>query len=227
MSKTKIPWATHSINPVKGLCPVDCKDNQGKPYCYARRMYQRFKLNPEIRFEPEVLDNIRRELYRTQGYKIFVGSTFELFGDWVDENWLNNILAFCNKFPQHTFIFLTKQPQNLPKEWPDNCWVGVSTPNASDAVKANEFMGNVRASVKFLSIEPMLDWNLFPRTIEGIIHSYNWLIIGAQTPVSKNTKPRDGQVLDILFAARATQKPVFIKPPLSDIMNLRRQEFPK
>ncbi len=48
MNKTKIEWCDYTINPVKGLCPMVCS------YCYARRMYQRFKRNPEVRFEPEV-----------------------------------------------------------------------------------------------------------------------------------------------------------------------------
>ena len=53
MSKSRIEWLRDpitgkqgfSINPVKGLCPVACKDNDGKEYCYARRMYKRFKWN--------------------------------------------------------------------------------------------------------------------------------------------------------------------------------------
>lgn len=36
MPKSKIEWTDYSINPIKGLCPVACKDNQGKSYCYAR-----------------------------------------------------------------------------------------------------------------------------------------------------------------------------------------------
>lgn len=43
MNKTKIPWCDYTINPVKGLCPVDCKDNEGKSYCYARRLSQKMK----------------------------------------------------------------------------------------------------------------------------------------------------------------------------------------
>ena len=44
MNLTKIEWCDYTINPVKGLCPMACS------YCYARRMYKRFKWNPEIRF---------------------------------------------------------------------------------------------------------------------------------------------------------------------------------
>ncbi len=36
MNHTKIEWCDYTINPVKGLCPMACKDNQDKEYCYAR-----------------------------------------------------------------------------------------------------------------------------------------------------------------------------------------------
>ena len=49
MKKTDIEWCDYSINPVKGLCPVGCE------YCFARRLYKRFKWNPEIRLDSEVL----------------------------------------------------------------------------------------------------------------------------------------------------------------------------
>ena len=64
MSKTKIDWADYSINPVKGICPVGCE------YCYARKLYHRFKWNPEISFDPIVFDAMPEP-----GAKVFVGST--------------------------------------------------------------------------------------------------------------------------------------------------------
>lgn len=224
---TKIEWVKnndgspgYSINPVKGLCPVACKDNQGKEYCYARRLYDRFKWNPEIRFDQTVFFGLPRKPSR-----VFVGSTIELFGDWVKREWLDTIFTICRQHNEHTFIFLTKQPQNLPKEFPPNCWVGVSTPNASDAIKANKFLCNVWASVKFLSIEPMFDWNLFPGTLCGILYGYNWLIFGSQTQPVKH--PPKAQVLDLQSTARALKIPIFVKEPMASHYNIHRQEFPR
>ena len=131
MPKTKIEWCDFTINPVKGLCPVDCKDNQGKSYCYARAMYKRFKWNPEIRFEWNFTPPRKPS-------KIFVGSTMELFGEWVPDGWMRTILKFCSQWPEHTFLFLTKQPQDLTKfKFPDNCWVGVSATNATMFVETD------------------------------------------------------------------------------------------
>lgn len=69
--KGKIDWTDYTINPVKGKCPNVCW------YCYARQMYDRFKWNPKIRFEPKVLEEIKKI---KKPSKIFIGSTHELFG---------------------------------------------------------------------------------------------------------------------------------------------------
>jgi|SRR3990167_1175044 len=225
MSKTKIEWCDYSVNPVKGLCPVACS------YCYARLMYNRFKWNPDVRMEPDWMEEMPKK-----PAKIFVGSTMELFGDWVEEWMWKEIWTYINSYPQHTFIFLTKRPENLIKwsPFPNNVWVGVSAPNASDAVKANKYMAKVDASVKFLSIEPMHDWNLFPDTLRSIFRDYQWLIIGQQTPMKASTSPKLGQIQDILVAAdNPLRIPVFMKNNLKPLLVGRwagwklRQESPR
>ncbi len=223
MQKSKIEWCDYSVNPVKGLCPMAC------PYCYARRMYKRFKWNPEVRFEP-----IRDADLPKKPSRIFVGSTMELFGEWVDAFWLDSIFRTVKDNPQHTFIFLTKQPQNLAKwsPFPDNCWVGVSAPNAGDAVRANKYMAKVRAKVKFISIEPMGYWNLFTETLIGILSYYQWVIIGQQTPVKDSTKPKSEWIQEIIEASQKANIPIFIKNNILDDWNSHwlgrwnRQEFP-
>ena len=151
MNKTKIEWCDYTLNPVKGLCPMAC------PYCYARAMYKRFKWNPEIRFEADVLwDNVPR----SKPAKIFMGSTIELFGDWIKPEWLEAIFQFARIYDDlHTFIFLTKQPQNLIKfsPFPENCYVGVSATNQQQLDNAVKYLKEVEATVKFISFEPLLE----------------------------------------------------------------------
>ena len=223
MPKTRIPWAQYSINPVKGLCPVDCTDNNGKPYCYARKGYRRFKWNPEIRFEEiEMWWDIA---ILCKGKRVFVGSTIELFGDWVKPEWQQAIFRHVARMTQHTFIFLTKMPQNLPREWPDNCWVGVSTPNASHALKARKHMVSVHAKVKFLSIEPMFDWGIGYPTIWGILSNFQWVILGSRTQPVRH--PFEQEVRKIIEAADDLKIPVFVKEPLATHLNIHREEYPK
>ncbi len=53
MQKSKIEWLQNSIdgssgysaNPIKGIC------QQGCDYCYAIKMYKRFKWSPEVRYD--------------------------------------------------------------------------------------------------------------------------------------------------------------------------------
>src|SRR3990167_8885005 len=100
--RTKIEWVRNedgtqgcTINPVKGLCPMGCS------YCYARAMYKRFKWNPEIRYDRLQTYITPFEIKRPS--RIFVGSTMELFGDWIKKEWLEHIFKMVRCYKQHTF----------------------------------------------------------------------------------------------------------------------------
>ena len=246
MNRSKIEWCDFSLNPIKGLCPVDCKDNQGKSYCYARRMYQRFHWNSEIRFEVDVFDELFFLTHQRnhKPSRIFVGSTMELFGEWIKPEWLETIFRYCHIYSDHTFIFLTKQPQNLIKwsPFPTNCWVGVSLPMQQDQywhdVTVNRFevlecLRNIKASVKFISFEPLLSqlcvgyypiWWAEQFKKAGI----NWLIIGQQTPVRKSTMPKILWIDEVEDACKKADIPYFEKFNLKSLLNRDLiQEFPK
>jgi len=249
MNKTKIEWADYTINPVKGLCPMDCKDNQGKSYCYARRMYKRFGWEPELKFNGRWFAPI---LGLAEPKRIFVGSTMELFGEWIPDEWMASILEEASLFdglgyPQHTFIFLTKQPQNLVKwsPFPDNCWVGVSATNRQQWVHAQNYLHEIEAPVKFYSFEPLLgdvvgqpELVYFSNALKN--SGINWIIIGQQTPVAPVTLPRREWIQEIIKAADIASIPVFEKDNLRAFLPFRqhykddyhdkcyslRQEFP-
>jgi protein gp37 len=203
MSKTKIEWCDISINPVKGLCPVACD------YCYARRMYKRFKWDGTIRFDDQVLFGLPKEPKR-----IFVGSTMELFGKWVKPNWMEFILQTANLYPQHTFIFLTKKPVGLRKwsPFPNNCWVGVSTTGCDNNSYLEDNFRDIRATVKFISIEPMLDYT--PLDLRWV----NWVIIGQQTPTNKKTEPNPHWIKDIADDCYKLKIPLFLKDNLEPLL---------
>ena len=235
MGRTNIEWCDFSVNPVKGICPVDCKDNRGKSYCYARRMYKRFKWNPEIR---EILPGFLFEELRVikKPSRIFWGSTFELFHDSIPDLWRKDIFAMVGQFPQHTHIFLTKQPQNLIKwsPFPDNCWVGASVTDIDQLNNAIGALYTVKARVKFISFEPLLEQ--MPEKLScGLVGAgISWVIIGQQTPASIKTAPKMSWIQEILVAAHnAGNIPVFMKDNLKPLLVggwagwKLRQEFPK
>jgi len=202
MNRTKIEWCDYTINPVKGLCPMACS------YCYARRMYKRFNWNPEIRFVKE------RLIMPSVPSRFFVGSTMELFGDWVKDEWREEIFAMIKCHPQHTFIFLTKLAQNLPREFPPNCWVGVTALNDAQLLLAETQFEQIKASVKFLSLEPLRN------QLDAIryMKQPNWVIIGQQTPISAKTKPRISWVKEIVEAENKAGIPVFLKDNLKPLL---------
>uniref|UniRef100_A0A6M3LJK4 Radical SAM superfamily protein n=1 Tax=viral metagenome TaxID=1070528 RepID=A0A6M3LJK4_9ZZZZ len=213
MNKTKIPWADYTINPVKGLCPMACS------YCYARAMYKRYKWDETIRFAPSVFNDIPK---MKAGSKVFVGSTIELFGEWIDPAWMMLTFERVRAHPELTFIFLTKQPQNLYRyaPYPKNAWIGISYEGAG-AAKENEklfgftgihaYFRDLGAYTKFMSIEPLLR----PCTpILNGIDIFDWIIIGAQTPRSERTFPKWAWVKEIIEAADKANIPVFLKDNL-------------
>ncbi len=212
MSKTRIEWVKnldgtqgYTINPVKGLCPMACD------YCYARRMYKRFKWNPEIRMDDLEVEKIKNPS------RIFVGSTMELFGDWIPKFWFDSILNVVKGNPQHIFIFLTKQPQNLPKEFPNNCWVGVSATNQKMHREAIYWLSQIKALVKFISYEPLLSEIIINGGYDLSGHDdfkeagISWAIIGQETPVRKSTMPKKEWIKEIAEACDKTNIPAFLK----------------
>ncbi|KKM64734.1 hypothetical protein LCGC14_1498370 [marine sediment metagenome] len=116
---------------------------------------------------------------------IFVCDMSDLFGIGVPEAWTENILnVIADSKPTHRFYLLTKQPQNLIKfsPFPDNCWVGQSITGNDGMFRKLEAMWKVKAGVRFLSFEPLLDLpNMV--TLRSFLSggSIKWVIIGACT----------------------------------------------
>lgn len=191
-------------------------------YCYARRMYKRFKWDERLVFTPGVFNNCEK---MKPGSKVFVGSTFELFGEWVQKWILRSIFNSARVFPELTFIFLTKCPQNLQKWSPffANCWIGTSVTANGDLTRALTNMAGIEAPVRFLSIEPLLGQPGFSdhMRLKGII---DWIIIGSRTQPVQHP-PREW-VDEITIEADKSFIPVFIKEPMASHFNIQRQEFP-
>lgn len=164
-------------------------------------------------FEPTFhkyrLDEPRR---KTKGAKIFVSSMGDLFGDWVPSAWICDVLNMVEECPQHTFMFLTKNPWNYEKfEYPKNAWCGTTITSSADSLRAYQLCRAKGATVKYLSIEPLLGeikWNTGALPTE-----LDWIIVGAQTgPGAKPPKPE--WVQSIIDQARAAEVPIFLKDNL-------------
>ena len=144
------------------------------------------------------------------------------------------VFKICRACPQHTFLFLTKQPQNLIKfsPFPDNCWVGVSATDQEMMYWAVHYLQQIKAKIKYLSFEPFLQWKSPKEWLVNPLSDFleyggiNQVIIGSQTKPYK--PPKIEWVQEIVEAADKAGIPVFekdnLKPLLGD--NLR-QELPQ
>jgi len=267
MNKTKIEWCDMTWNPVTG-CLHNC------PYCYARRMANRFKGEGDLRenktwvmmikshYEQKKgsgIYDIRQPLCRgdipklyaknpakispypfgfsptfhryrleepqlnKKPQNIFVCSMADLFGDWVPDEWIEEVFKACEKAQQHRYIFLTKNPKRyvqLSKKGllpiGANYWYGTSVETAKDEYWYSEHHNF------FVSIEPIMsDFTDYFTEIQRIVGAplfLPWVIVGAETGNRKEkVNPRREWIADILAECRRTRTPIFMKDSLLKI----------
>lgn len=119
--------------------------------------------------------------------------------------------------PQHTFLFKTKCPWNLP-EWspfPGNVWVGVTATDPTMFAAAYYHLANIKAAIKYISIEPLLDWDR--RAGAAMIHQakqagVGWIITGSQTKPYR--PPTIEAIQEIVEACDKAGVKVFLKDNL-------------
>jgi len=203
MNRTRIDWADRSWNPIKGLCPEAC------PYCYARRIYQRFGLDPKLRLDykelvaPAVILGPAR---------IFVCSTMELFHPRIPELWRMEIFNIIAALSSLTFIVLTKHPELITKAIPDNVHLGVSATGAEDWGRVRE-LSKIPARIKFVSLEPFIG-----KTPDlGRVREFDWLIIGRLTGHGRKNDPEPAVLVYLWAQAKGLGIPVFVKGSLAGI----------
>lgn len=221
MQKTKIEYVDYTWNPIKGACPVGCW------YCYARRMYQRFGWNPEIRLD---LDELMADFPKKPS-RIFACSTFELFHPLADP-YRNNVFKHIGLTPEHIFIILTKMPELIDRPMPENVWLGTSVTGENGDDDRIRFLcsGDIKARIKFVSFEPLLEdvavkgWNAFPDYTDKL----SWVIIGRLTGHGCVYDPSLANIKRIIRECRAVNIPIFLKNNLCEIWGKPLiQEFPQ
>jgi len=221
-----IEWALWTWNPVTG-CEHGC------PYCYARDIAKRF-YPPEIGFKPhfwpdrlEAPKNMSTPVKGClQGEKtVFVCSMADLFGDWVPQEWIDQVIKAVNNAPDWDFLFLTKNPKRyLTINFPKNAWIGATADTQARADTAHEVFSELakaqnRPTVMFLSMEPLSEQITISEPIP-----YDWLIIGGRS-VSSSTpamQPEWKWVKSLLWQADQNKIKLYFKPNLT----VRPKEYP-
>jgi len=217
MNKTKIEWADYTWNPIKGLCPIGCW------YCYARRMYKRFGMSPEIKSDHPDNDPQKME----KPCRIFVCSTFELFHPSADkyrDEIFNVIQAHVLCKSKATFVMLTKMPERIDRAMPDNVWLGVTITDEKEWPRITE-LAKHKVTIRFVCYEPLLG---DVRPMNGCFSWIDWVILGDLTGHGKKYQSTREFLKDIVNPAREFGVPVFMKNSLREIWGGPLiQEFPK
>ena len=224
---TRIEWADITINPVRGCshCSPGC-DN-----CYAERFAARLARIPNTarayaglvdvngkwtgRFSVS-LDTL--DALSIKPRRIFVGSMCDLFHENLPYNLFLWIVEKLSRYPQHTFMLLTKRPErmkhfiSLTKEsdtvcglWPlPNLWLGVTVCNRDELWKL-DVLRKIPAALRFVSFEPLLS-DLGNVDLSGI----GWVIAGGETgPGARPMHP--DWVRGLRDQCQAAEVPFFFK----------------
>lgn len=184
MSNTKIDWCDETINPLGWGCygPGGTKE---KPkicwYCYAKQWAKetpyKVKCQDCMNFVPHYHLERLKGLTGKKPKKIFVQSMGDLFGDWVDSFAIQRVIDFCLDRPQHTFMFLTKNPARYAEfKFPENCWLGMTQTGKPHDWKAWYDFRYRPGNKTFASVEPLLS-DFHGITFEGL----DLVIVGAMT----------------------------------------------
>ena len=157
----------------------------------------------------------------------------DLFGAWVPDEWINEVLAACRRAPQHRYLFLTKNPdryddledKGIITEADQNFWLGSTV-----TVETRDKLHWSRKLHTFQSCEPMLaPWPTAGKPNEKYRGAWpEWVIFGAETGNRKGKIiPRKEWVDNAVQMCRNIGAAVFMKESLREIMGPDFiQEFP-
>ncbi len=261
MNKTDIEWVDMTWNPVTG-CKHGCeycyarriakrfggydkgdgtittynplpRAELSQPLTITRQNGKTVNSPFPFGFEPTLLHyRLEEPQHKKKPQTIFVCSMADLFGDWVPDEWIENVFYACQQAPQHTYLFLTKNPSRYGAlagagRLPDgkNFWYGATATDHQTAEASMRYLPPVWRYNLFISVEPMLG----SINLSAAEQYPKWIILGAMTgPGSAQQQPKREWVEDIFRAADTSKIPVFMKDSLWPIIgeeNMRR-DFP-
>ncbi|MBD2653113.1 DUF5131 family protein [Synechocystis sp. FACHB-383] len=231
-----IDWAWSTWNPVTG-CLHGCNYCYAERIATNDRMAAVYPKGFEPVFHPYRLDapkhahqfteqeivqkakdrRLDLEQAKLWAKNVFVCSMADLFGKWVPDDWILNVFDSVIKYPEWNYLFLTKYPQRLQEigdklggAFPDNCWVGTTVDEQKRVKVAQDAFANINATVKWLSLEPLLTNLEF--TDLGM---FDMVAIGGETNGPTVTfTPEWAWVENILWQARQSGTAVYFKENL-------------
>jgi len=210
MRTTKIEWTESTWNPVTGCTKISA----GCANCYAERMAKRLRAMGQPNYENGFkvtchAHALGQPLTWKTPRVVFVNSMSDLFHEDIPDDFIRLVFDVIKRAHWHRFQVLTKRDERLsdlaPRlEWPANLWMGVSVENklAKQRIKS---LRAVPATVRFLSIEPLLE-SLGRISLVGI----HWVIVGGES--GPGARPmEEAWVLEVKRQCDAAKVPFFFK----------------
>jgi len=209
-ANSSIEWTESTWNPVTGCTKV----SPGCRHCYAERMALRLQAMKQ----PNYVDGFKLAMHRQAldlplGWRkprtIFVNSMSDLFHEDIPLSFILEVFDVMRRASWHDFQILTKRSGRLLElsselEWPENVWMGVSVENTDYTYRIHR-LRSTGASVKFLSLEPLLG-PLPDLYLSGI----DWVIVGGES--GPMARPIDkAWVTDIREQCQKAAVPFFFK----------------
>lgn len=212
---SKIEWTDATWNPIRGCTKI----SPGCQHCYAETFAERFRGVPEHPFEQGfdlrlVPEKLAEPLRWASPKMVFTNSMSDLFHEEVPETYILEVIRVMQLANWHTYQVLTKRAERMKEllngllheaSLEKHIWWGVSVEDQKYGLPRIEELRNTPASIKFLSIEPLLE-DLGKIDLTGI----SWVIVGGESgPKARPMKPE--WVLSIKEQCVVNNIPFFFK----------------
>lgn len=181
-TNSKIEWTEQTWNPTVGCTKI----SPGCKHCYAEIMARRLQAmgtrGYENGFELKQLPNrLEEPLRRKKSTVYFVNSMSDVFHESVPFEYIDKIFETITKTPQHTYQILTKRADRMAeyfkdRQVPENAWMGVSVEDQRYGVPRIDYLRQIPAQTRFLSVEPLLE-DIGIINLAGV----HWVIVGGES----------------------------------------------
>jgi protein gp37 len=215
---SSIPWCDASLIFATGCNKVSA----GCANCYAlEKVIPWLKRMGQVKYANGEMFTVHEEamyapLKWNKPKRIFVNSVSDTFHVGMPRDVLDKFFReVVQKTPQHTYLILTKRPQNMEDYFLyhnlnggfyTNVWLGVTAENQEMANLRLPILNRIPAALRFVSVEPMLG----PVDLSAYAEWLDWIIIGGESGPKQRVIPVK-YIQDLVYQGKQMGIPVFLK----------------
>jgi len=197
--KTGITWTDSTFNPWIGCTKV----GPGCDNCYAEALMdkrwhkvqwgsgQQRQRTSAANWRQPLLWEKEHEAFALANdgrrRRVFCASLADVFDNEAPDSWRAELFALIGLTPHLDWLLLTKRIGNVPKMLeqpgmpkdglPANVWLGITVVDQDEYNRDAHKLLRVQASVRFLSMEPLLG----PVRGDPSIGAFDWVIVGGES----------------------------------------------